>query len=153
MLLKNVFVRLISHYDNSAAVCEAWNVTQIKAASTKQEVFTATKTSVTCFCLVVNTSNSCIDVNNTLNINPHHPAVIEKLHGYCTLFFGQLLFVPHLVFSDLWPCGVLLILWQERLLPLKVTSDISCFMTLTHSSLVISVKVCRLLSKHFPQSY
>ena len=42
-----------------------------------------------------------------------------KVHCYFTLFLGQLLFVPHLIFSDLWPRGVLLVLWQKRLVPLR----------------------------------
>lgn len=51
----------------------------------------------------------------------HDPAVIchKKLQSFRTLFLGLLLFIPHLIFSDLWPRGVLLILWQERLLPLE----------------------------------
>lgn len=39
--------------------------------------------------------------------------------GFLTLFLGHLLFVPHLILGDLWPRGVLLILWQESLLPLR----------------------------------
>ena len=51
---------------------------------------------------------------NTIRLLCH-----RELERFSTLFLGQLLFVPNLVFSDLRPCGVLLILRQERLLPLQ----------------------------------
>lgn len=38
---------------------------------------------------------------------------------WLTLFFWSLFFIPDLILCDLWPCGVLLIFRQQRLLPLQ----------------------------------